>query len=502
MRRNPAIILFSGLLLLICLAGCGGSDTAITQPQEEALQESFFQDPMAMPDRDEKLPDHMAGEVVVNYHAGTLPETIAASVKGKVIETFFMGPGLYARIGLPSGSSVVESVNTLRQFSGVVYAEPNYTGHAFLIPDDTYYSLQYGPQNCFAEAGWDITTGSSSVVIAVVDTGVNGLHNEFSGKMTGGYDFVNNLALTGGENSDDYGHGTHVAGIAAAVGNNGNGIAGVAWGCEIMPVKVLNSSGSGTYTQIASGITWAATNGADVINMSLGGAGYSQLLNDAVKIAVDNGVVVVVSMGNDYQAKVNSPAVCQGVIAVGALNAKDEVTDFSTGGNHISIAAPGEAIYSTSNTGGYVYMSGTSMSCPFVSGVCALILSQHPGITPEEVKSQLEETAVDAGPAGWDKETGYGKPDIASALDTLQPNKYGRVTVDIVPDTSGLSVVLYDNNGNMKAATVSDASPGNAYFFHIPAGTYVVKTYHGGSVKGSITFSVTAGNTASVTLTL
>ena len=483
-------------------SGCGGGDSfsGITSPEVENIESDYFQDPMEMPVSDDKLAEHMAGEVIVHYQPEARPEEIADSVGGSVIEIFSLGSGLYGRIKITG--PVVEGVNNLKKLPQVIYAEPNYMCQADIVPDDTYYSYQYGPQNCSAEDGWDINTGSSSVVIAILDTGVNGLHSEFAGRMVGGYDFINSLALTGEENSDDYGHGTHVAGIAAATGNNNNGIAGVAWGCKIMPVKVLDEYGSGSYASIASGIVWASANGAHVINMSLGGSGYSQTLNDAIQIAVTSGTVVAVSMGNDYHAMVKSPASCQGVIAVGALNGQDEVTDFSTRGNYISIAGPGEDIYSTSYTGDYVYMSGTSMSCPFISGVCALILSQHSGITPEEVRSQLEETAVDLGDAGWDRETGWGKPDIATALGTLEPNKYGSITVDIEPDSPGLSVVLYDDSNNFKSATVSGAVAGDAYFYNVTAGSYIVKTFYEGTVKSSGVFSVSAGSSVNVNLNL
>src|SRR5712692_1890993 len=139
------------------------------------------------------------------------------------------------------------------------------------VPNDPLFSSQYGPQKIHAPTAWDTTTGTAATVVAVVDTGIDCTHGDITGKCTAGYDFVSNLALAGTEDSDDYGHGTHVACIAACKTNNGVGVAGVCWQCRVMPVKVLNSSGSGTFAQVASGIRFAADNGASVINMSLGG---------------------------------------------------------------------------------------------------------------------------------------------------------------------------------------------------------------------------------------
>src|SRR5437867_2422344 len=139
------------------------------------------------------------------------------------------------------------------------------------VPNDPLFGSQYGPQKIHAPTAWDTTTGTATTVIAVVDTGIDCTHPDIAGKCTAGYDFVGNLALAGTENSDDYGHGTHVACIAACKTNNGVGAAGVCWECRVMPVKVLNSSGSGSFAQVALGIRFAADNGASVINMSLGG---------------------------------------------------------------------------------------------------------------------------------------------------------------------------------------------------------------------------------------
>jgi len=418
---------------------------------------------------------------------------IAKFISGDAMETFLIGEKHYCRIKIPVESSIVETLEKIRLLKGVVYGEPNYIYRTSLVPDDTYYNYQYAPQHCSAEKGWDITVGSPDIVIAIVDTGINGLHCEFAGKMVPGYDFFLDTPLTGYENSDNMGHGTHVSGIAAATGNNGIGIAGVAWNCRLMPVRV--GDWEETDINVIKGIIFAVDNGADVINMSLSRFGYSQLYTDAVNYAIEHGVTVVSSMGNNGQSLVRYPAANQGVIAVGAIDAKDEAAHFSTRGSHISVAAPGVDIYSTSKKGEYITESGTSMSAPFVAGVCALILSVHPGITPEEVKSQLELTATDIGEPGFDEATGWGKPDIEKALGPLLPDKYGGVKVDTTPDRPGVSVVLYDVAGNMAATTRADEY-GNASFYCLDTGTYIARAYDyvTEGIKDSLFFNVTAGN--------
>ena len=473
MRKT--IIIFTFLIILSFLTGCGNSNVGIIPQQEITQIKNTLSDPMALPDSDEKLGPHKEGEIIVRYKKGLLPEEIAKSSGGTLIDKFTIGENLYLTLLIPSGKSIVKSIENLRNSDGIVYAEPNYKCHTCIIPDDTFYKKQYAPQHCSAEAGWNINRGDPDLIIAILDTGVDGQHSEFSGKMVNGYDVCHNKALSGTENSDDDGHGTHCAGIAAAKGNNGNGIAGVAWNCKIMPVKVLDG-GQGSSDGIARGIEWARLHGAKVISMSLGYYTYSQTIFDAIQKALENNITIVVAMGNDGNNQVEFPAGNQGVIAVGAIDAYDRKTSFSTTGNHISISAPGYYIYSTFLENGYTYMNGTSMSTPFVAGVCALILSAHPELTPDEVKSQLEQTAADLETPGWDKNTGWGKPDIEKALGRVLPGKYGKIKVSTVPPRTGQSIVLFDSNNKMITTCVTNEN-GATYFYSIPSGSYIVKAF-------------------------
>ena len=185
----------------------------------------------------------------------------------------------------------------LERNPAVLHAGPDYFAHAIAtVPNDAYYaSYQWNMPHIGLETAWDTTTGSSSITIAIVDSGVDSTHPDLSSKVVAGYDFVNDDS----DPSDDEGHGTHVAGIAAAATNNNDGVAGVAWGSMIMPIKVMDTDGYGSYLCIASGIRWAADNGADIINLSVGGPNPSFILEDAVNYAHSAGCLLVAAAGND-----------------------------------------------------------------------------------------------------------------------------------------------------------------------------------------------------------
>ncbi|MCS1352535.1 S8 family peptidase [Mechercharimyces sp. CAU 1602] len=307
------------------------------------------------------------------------------------------------------GQSVEEAIAEYSDMENVEYAEPIIEYKASWTPDDPMYeSDQYGPQNMSVPEVWDTTKGSSDTVVAVIDTGVQSDHPDLSGKVIEGYDFVDD----DNDASDEQGHGTHVAGTIGAATNNGIGVAGVAPEVQIMPVRVLDANGSGTNESVANGITYAADNGAQVINLSLGGPQSSQVIEDAVEYAVSKGVLVVAAAGNESTSSPSYPAYYEGALSVAAVDANDTIADFSNYGDWVDVAAPGVDIISTELNGEYVKYSGTSMASPHVAGVAALLSSQ--GMAADEIRDSIQSSADQIDGTG-DKWT-YGRVNAAKAI--------------------------------------------------------------------------------------
>jgi subtilisin family serine protease len=305
------------------------------------------------------------------------------------------------------------------------------------IPNDPSFGYQWEVKKVQGPAAWDITTGSPSVVIAVVDGGAWGGHPDLSGKVLTGYNTFTGTS----DASDDNGHGTWVTGVAAAATNNGVGMAGMSWLSPVIPVKVCDSTGSCPYSNVAKGMTWAADHGANVINMSLGGAGSCpSSLQSAVDYAWNKGLVIVAAAGNEG-APVDTPANCNHTIAVGATDSTDSRTTWSNYGSTLDLVAPGTSLC-PSLSGGYAWGSGTSFSAPFVSGAAALLMAK--GASNTAAVLALTAGADDLGNPGWDQYYGYGRLNAYKALlalggvtpppDTVAP------TVSISSPTAGSTV--------------------------------------------------------------
>lgn len=290
-------------------------------------------------------------------------------------------------VQVPKDKSLQATLSAYQKNPLVEYAEPNITLHAFDIPDDPRYNEQYGPQKVHAPEAWDVTKGSEDVEIAIVDTGVDYNHPDLAGKVVKGKDFVDNDL----DPLDMNNHGTHCAGIAAALTNNGVGIAGIAPNVKILAVRVLDARGSGTLENVANGITYAADQGAKVISLSLGSPQPAATLRDAVNYAVNKGVVVVAAAGNSGNTIKNYPGAYPNAIGVAATDSNDNKAYFSTYGTWVDIAAPGLDILSSIRGGGYAKYSGTSMATPLVAGVAGLLASQ--GKTNEQIRADIEGTA-------------------------------------------------------------------------------------------------------------
>ena len=273
----------------------------------------------------------------------------------------------------------------------------------------------YGQHLLDLTSAWNVTKGISDTIIAIVDSGINLNHPEFAGRLVPGYDFINN----DDDPTDDHGHGTHVAGIAAA-GLNGFGTVGVCPECRLMAVKVLNQRNGGTWGTVSKGILFAVDNGADVINLSLGATITSTTLISSVQYALNKGVVIVAAAGNMSSSSPFYPAAVPGVIGVSGTDSQDQYWQVSNYGDYIDVSAPAVNIYSSYydlvNTSGYAYMSGTSMASPFVTGLVGLILSRRPELTGDEVLDLMGKTAKDLGDPGRDPYYGFGRVDAHQAL--------------------------------------------------------------------------------------
>ncbi|SDT79074.1 S8 family peptidase [Actinoplanes derwentensis] len=305
------------------------------------------------------------------------------------------------------------------QKSATVAVEVDSRVHALDVPadNDPYRTKQWDLAKISVPDAWESSTGNG-VVVAVIDTGVDGTHPDLAGQVLAGYDAIEDVA---GGDTDVDGHGTHVAGTIAAIAGNGKGIAGIAPDAEILPVKVLDANGEGFTSDTAEGIVWAADNGADVINLSLGGTEADTAQKTAIAYARNKGVTVIAAAGNEREegSPVSYPAAFPGVIAVAATDSSDEVGVYSNEGDYVDVAAPGTGIVSTVPGGKYSTANGTSMASPHVAAVAALLKAYQPAITPDEIEETLENTAVDLGTTGFDNDFGNGRIDAAAALESL-----------------------------------------------------------------------------------
>jgi len=316
--------------------------------------------------------------------------------------------------------SAPELLKKVKADPTVELASLNYVRRASATPNDEFYSTdqQYLSTVRLPQA-WDVSKTAGAQTVAVLDTGVDAGHPDLAGRLLAGYNtFAPSAAPT-----DDSGHGTMVAGIIAANTNNSIGVAGAAWSANIVAVKVLDAQGMGDDSNVIAGINWAASHGARVINMSLGGGGDDPVLHDAIVQAVAKGIVVVAAAGNSGDGDPQYPALYPELLAVGATDNNGVLTSFSSHGDWVDIAAPGFTITSTGpralTPAGYAPYwtgSGTSFAAPIVAGVAALVRNRYPTLTPAQVMIRLKGTARDAGPRGIDPFYGAGVLDAYAAM--------------------------------------------------------------------------------------
>ncbi len=466
----------------------------------------------------------------------------------------------------------LQQIKQLNQRADVEFAEPNYIRRPLLTPNDTYYGLQWHYPAINLPQAWDISTGDragNDVIVAVIDTGVYLSHPEFSGQLVSGYDFISDAdnALDGNgidANPDDPGdssqinnsswHGTHVAGTIAAGSNNSSGVSGVSWGAKIMPLRVLGQYGGSTY-DIIQAVRYAAglsndsqtvpTQIADIINLSLGGGGFSQSSQNAYDAARAAGVIVVAAAGNENTDQLSYPASYDGVISVSATDYDNNRAPYSNYGSRIDVAAPGGNVAADLNNDGYVdgvlssladdssgsreptysFYQGTSMATPHVAGVFALMRAVHPGLTPDDIDNLLITGSItqDLGDAGRDDIYGHGFINALAAVQAAQTLANGGEPVPlpaiIVAEPSelvlGLSssarVILSNEGGEVASVTsvTTSATWLGVSTYDVDAnglGEYSVTIDRSGLADslylGNITFDLSDGNQLEVQVTM
>lgn len=418
-------------LLALTIAGCSQAPAAVTGPAASTPQ-------LGTPQTQRLIASESAprakGRVLVRFRADATRRTVAGLIHATAM------PRVAVVATQPGETEEAAAIRLMRD-PAVAYAEPNYIYHAIgaggrnaagqiakaaeraaqslpgfrlaFTPNDPRLPELWGMFKIQAPAAWERSAGDPAVKVAVVDTGVDYRHEDLDdGRVIRGGNFIEN----NDDPMDDMGHGTHVAGTIAAAADNGKGVAGVAYKTQIIGIRVLGRDGSGTVEGIANGITRAVEKGARVINLSLGGPASSQVLEDAIKAAMDRGVIVVAAAGNDGSPDNTYPAAYPNVLAVGATDQNDRRASFSNYGQFVKVAAPGVDILSTTE-GDYRNHSGTSMASPHVAGAVAVLLAKKPSLTQAEVTKLLQDTG--------DPTTGFSygtirRINLSRALDALE----------------------------------------------------------------------------------
>jgi serine protease len=454
MKKIVAIAMALLLVMSVTVLVAGNAATTKEVQPEKVNLQIFENKEINVPGEEEFVAD----EILVKFKQGVGKEKIDkinSKHRGVVKQTSpYSGT---KRIAIPKGKTVPDMVKLYQAENAVEYAKPNYICRASSVPNDPYYSYQWHFPLINMPSAWGIQGGGDpNIVVAVLDTGI--AYENYEASIPGpgrgtksityvlapdlegtsfvqGYDFVND----DNRPNDDEGHGTHVTGTIAQTTNNDYGVAGMAFGTAIMPVKVLDKNGGGTVQSLADGLYYAADHGADVISMSLGfGPSVTpeniQPVTDAVEYASNKGCILVASSGNDGVDVVSLPAAYPEVIAVGAVHSGDLRASYSQYGSALEVVAPGgdtadrdgngyidgvlQQTFSEGNPTdfGFWFYTGTSMAAPHVSGLVALLLAQDETRTQEEIREILQATSVDLGYSGWDEEYGHGRIDAYAAL--------------------------------------------------------------------------------------
>lgn len=448
---------------------------------------------------------YVKGEVLVKFKSTVGVQSAASTLSsaGLDVKKRINEIGVYV-CDIVSNKSVSQVQAECEADANILYTEPNYIYHTFRVPDDPRYPDMYNMPIIDAPQAWDQQTGGKSVIVGVIDTGMDYEHADLKANVwhntgeTGngkennnidddgngyvddfhGWDFVAN----DNDPFDDNQHGTHVSGTIGAVGNNGIGVVGVNWVASIMPLKFLNAQGSGQLDDAISAILYAVDMGAKVLSNSWGGGGFSQALEDAIKYANDHGVLFVAAAGNESNNNDSFPAYpasyqLDNVISVASSTSNDGLSSFSNYGiTTVHLAAPGSSILSTLPRDLYGYLSGTSMATPHVSGAAALVWTQFPNLNMRQVRIRVI-GGVDVKPAFVDKVMSGGRLNVYNSLSTnpiiANTTPLGNtldeagpyvVESDVLDDTGLQDVSLTYQVAGQQAVTVAMTAMGNDHY--------------------------------------
>lgn len=400
-------IFAAALVAVLFVSGAGGQEAPGAEPRQVV-------------DRGPEGAPYVSGQLLVNLERGASGEAVqdrsqraGARVEDRLpdLDTLvFSFPRIEGEQGSEAREQALERVReNLNRSPGVESVEYNYVRQLDFVPNDPRFDQQYGLKKPGYPKAWNKTRGKKSVRIGVVDSGIDAGHPDLRGKIAAKRNFASGSSGT----NDTQGHGTHVAGIAAAATNNRKGVAGGCPNCELLIAKSVGPFG-GSDVEIAKGINWSVNNGADVVNLSLGGPQRSSTLERSVNRAWDQGAVVVAAAGNSGDTTRNYPAAYPKVMAVGATTASDRRAKFSNRGDWLSVVAPGTNVLSTVPGNSYEEQTGTSMSSPNVASLAGLLASQN--LSNAQSRQRIQNTAVDLGPDGKDPGTGHGRISAVRAV--------------------------------------------------------------------------------------
>lgn len=457
-----------------------------------------------------------SGRILVQPNEGVTDLQVAGILSGHGARTIgkIAAINLYI-VELPANMNEKAVAALLAHNPKFKFAEVDAIVAPQMIPNDYYYANAWHLPKIQAPQAWDVALGDG-VTIAICDTGVNGNHVDLIGKMVAGYNVYDNNT----DSSDVYGHGTAVAGTAAASSNNSIGVTGVAWNAKIMPIRISDLNGYATWSAVASAITWAADHGARIASISFENLAAGASVLSAADYMQSKGGCSVMAMGNSGTQ--NTVVNAQSEIFVTATDSTDTYTSWTTFGPSADVSAPGYGIYSTSNSGGYGSYWGTSFSTPIVAGVVALMMSANPNLPGQQIQSLLYQNADDLGAQGWDQYYGHGrvnagravaaaknaviqdliKPTVSFASPTAGAKVSGNINVNVnASDNVGVTKVYVYAAGNLVSTLT--AAP---YTFSLNTLNYadgnlslMANAYDAAGNIGSTTINVTVANIVDTT---